>query len=84
MKRQELPGELYEVARWGNGYFSINANGHVEVHPTKDPQRAIDLKELVDRPRPLLGQLVAGNGASFPSGHVMAAVAVWLWRRPEP
>ena len=35
------------------------------------------LKELVDRPRPLLGQLVAGNGASFPSGHVMAAVAVW-------
>src|SRR5688500_3661980 len=41
--------ELYEVARWGNGYFSINASGHVEVHPTKDPQRAIDLKELVDR-----------------------------------
>src|SRR5687767_14375607 len=41
--------ELYEVARWGNGYFSINATGHVEVHPTKDPQRGIDLKELVDR-----------------------------------
>src|SRR5688572_23231810 len=41
--------ELYEVARWGNGYFSINATGHVEVHPTKEPQRAIDLKELVDR-----------------------------------
>ena len=35
------------------------------------------LKELVDRPRPLHGQLVAGVGASFPSGHVMAAVAVW-------
>src|SRR5687767_2579075 len=41
--------ELYEVARWGNGYFSINAAGHVEVHPTKDPQRGIDLKQLVDR-----------------------------------
>ena len=41
--------ELYEVARWGNGYFSVNRPGHLQVHPTKDPQRAIDLKELVDR-----------------------------------
>src|SRR6188474_418156 len=41
--------ELYEVARWGNGYFSVNDSGHVQVHPTKDPGRAIDLKELVDR-----------------------------------
>ena len=37
------------MSRWGNGYFSVNAAGHLEVHPTKDPQRAIDLKELVDR-----------------------------------
>jgi len=41
--------ELYEVARWGNGYVSVNEAGHVQVHPTKDPARAIDLKELVDR-----------------------------------
>jgi arginine decarboxylase len=41
--------ELYEVALWGHGYFSVNAAGHVGVHPTKDPARAIDLKELVDR-----------------------------------
>jgi arginine decarboxylase len=41
--------ELYEVSRWGNGYFSVNPSGHLEVHPTKDPQRAIDLKQLVDR-----------------------------------
>src|SRR6187431_3682122 len=41
--------ELYEVARWGNGYFSVSPNGHLQVHPTKDPQSAIDLKELVDR-----------------------------------
>jgi len=41
--------ELYEVARWGNGYFSVNGLGHVQVHPTKDPASAIDLKELVDR-----------------------------------
>ena len=41
--------ELYEVPRWGNGYFSVNGSGHVEVHPTKDATRGIDLKELVDR-----------------------------------
>ena len=41
--------ELYEVARWGNGYFSVNNAGHVQVHPTKDTSQAIDLKELVDR-----------------------------------
>ena len=35
------------------------------------------VKELVDRPRPELCQLVAGNGPSFPSGHVMAAIAIW-------
>ena len=41
--------ELYEVARWGKGYFSIAPNGHMRVHPTKDPERSIDLKELVDQ-----------------------------------
>jgi len=41
--------ELYEVSRWGHGYFSVNSAGHVQVHPTKDPARSIDLKELVDR-----------------------------------
>jgi arginine decarboxylase len=40
--------ELYEVRRWGAGYFSINAAGNVCVHPTKDTKRAIDLKQLVD------------------------------------
>ena len=40
--------ELYEVARWGKGYFSISPTGHVVVHPTKDPARSIDLKQLID------------------------------------
>jgi arginine decarboxylase len=40
--------ELYEVPRWGKGYFSISNAGHIQVHPTKDPSRAIDLKQLVD------------------------------------
>lgn len=41
--------ELYDVARWGKGYFSVGANGHLLVHPGKDPHRYIDLKQLVDQ-----------------------------------
>ena len=41
--------ELYDIARWGKGYFSIGQNGHVLVHPDKNPERSIDLKQLVDR-----------------------------------
>ena len=41
--------ELYDIARWGKGYFSIDDNGHVRVHPNKDPERWLDLKQLVDR-----------------------------------
>jgi arginine decarboxylase len=40
--------ELYELDRWGKGYFSISKDGHVLVHPTKDPARSIDLKQLTD------------------------------------
>jgi arginine decarboxylase len=41
--------ELYDVARWGQGYFSINDLGHLQVHPTKDPARGVDLKRLMER-----------------------------------
>src|SRR5687767_10436864 len=41
--------ELYDVPRWGQGYFSVTDQGHLQVHPTKDPNRGVDLKRLVDR-----------------------------------
>ncbi len=41
--------ELYDVARWGNGYFSVGDDGNLKVHPNRDPSRAIDLQALVDR-----------------------------------
>src|ERR687893_2063953 len=41
--------ELYDVARWGQGYFSVNEHGHLVVHPTKEPGRGVDLKRLIDR-----------------------------------
>src|SRR5580704_14024309 len=40
--------ELYDVASWGKGYFSVGKEGHLWVHPEKDPNRGLDLKELVD------------------------------------
>lgn len=40
--------ELYDVGRWGKGYFSISPQGHLLVHPERDPRRSIDLKHLVD------------------------------------
>src|SRR5271169_4116542 len=41
-------GELYDVSRWGKGYFSVGKNGHLWVHPDKEPARGLDLKELID------------------------------------
>ncbi len=40
--------ELYDVASWGKGYFSIGENGNLRVHPEKDPNGFVDLKQLVD------------------------------------
>src|SRR5712664_3487515 len=44
----QVASELYDVASWGKGYFSVDDAGHVGVHPTKDPARSIDLKKLID------------------------------------
>ncbi len=41
--------ELYDVASWGKGYFSVGANGHLWVHPSKEPARGIDLRELIEK-----------------------------------
>ena len=41
--------ELYDVASWGKGYFSVGANGHLWVHPSKDATRSIDLRELIEK-----------------------------------
>ncbi len=44
----QAASELYDVASWGKGYFSISDHGTVLVHPEKDAARYIDLKKLVD------------------------------------
>ena len=43
--------KLYGINQWGQGYFSVNDEGHVAVHPTQEPNLKIDLKKLVDELR---------------------------------
>ncbi len=43
--------ETYGIKNWGKGYFGINKSGHITVHPDKNPERSIDLKDLVDQIR---------------------------------
>jgi arginine decarboxylase len=43
--------KLYNISQWGAGYFSINEEGHVAVHPTQDPKLRVDLKKMVDELR---------------------------------
>ncbi len=40
--------ELYNVSRWGDGFFSVNERGNIEVYPRGHGGPAIDLKELVE------------------------------------
>ncbi len=40
--------ETYGVRTWGKGYFAVNKLGHLTVHPNKQPEESVDLKELID------------------------------------
>jgi arginine decarboxylase len=38
--------DLYNIDGWGVGYFKVNEAGHVAVHPSRDPDRGLDLFEI--------------------------------------
>jgi arginine decarboxylase len=38
---------LYNIDRWGSGYFTVNEKGHISVLPTQNPATPIDLTELL-------------------------------------
>jgi arginine decarboxylase len=42
---------LYNIDRWGTGYFTINSIGNVQVMPTKTNGQAIDLTDVVNEAR---------------------------------
>ncbi len=39
---------LYNIDRWGSGYFTINSRGNVEVQPTQNPAAAVDIMEVIE------------------------------------
>src|SRR5262245_59301581 len=39
--------ELYQIRRWGSGFFDVNDAGHVVVRPRKSAQEEIDLYEVI-------------------------------------
>lgn len=45
--RIEDSEELYNINGWGNGYFSINEKGHVQVTPRKQGGKSVDLSDLM-------------------------------------
>ena len=40
--------DLYNIDKWGNGYYRINERGNVAVSPCAGDPRELDIKELVD------------------------------------
>jgi arginine decarboxylase len=44
----ERAAETFGVDAWGAGYVGIAPSGALQVHPTREPDRAIDLLELVE------------------------------------
>ena len=39
---------LYNVDRWGTGYFSINQKGNVEVLPTQKQSTPMDITDVIE------------------------------------
>jgi arginine decarboxylase len=42
---------LYNIDRWGLGYFTINERGNISVSPTGEGNKAIDIMELIAEAR---------------------------------
>src|SRR5438132_7130229 len=40
--------QLHNLPNWGAGYFNINSEGHMVVHPDRQPGPVIDLMDVVD------------------------------------
>ncbi len=49
---------LYNIDRWGGGYFGINESGNVQIFPTQDTSTPIDIMDLVAEAK--------AQGLSFP------------------
>src|SRR5271156_6551616 len=39
---------LYNIDRWGSGYFTINDKGNIQVLPTRNANAKIDMMDVVE------------------------------------
>ena len=62
--------DLYNVDGWGIGYFGINEDGHVTVHPTKEVDRGLDLSPK----KALINRLVGGPTVEANSDSAAAVI----------
>ncbi len=44
---------LYNIDRWGTGYFTVNERGNIVVLPTQDPKTPIEITELIEAAKAL-------------------------------
>ncbi len=54
----EAARSLYNIDRWGAGYFDINAEGHVVARPLQERGAAVDMTVIIEEAR--------GRGLKFP------------------
>ena len=47
-EQYEESAVLYGIPNWGKGYFRVNEDGDLVVHPTLEPSRFVVLKQIVD------------------------------------
>lgn len=45
---KEKAKRTYLFDRWGNGYFDVNDQGHLSIHPLKEGSVGIDLTEVIN------------------------------------
>jgi len=39
---------LYNIDRWGTGYFTVNAKGHIQIQPTRNADAVIDIMDVIE------------------------------------
>ena len=54
----EAARSLYNIDRWGAGYFDINAEGHVIARPLQDRGASVDITDVIGEAK--------GRGLKFP------------------
>ena len=39
---------LYNIDRWGTGYFTVNGKGNIQIQPTRKAEAVIDIMEVIE------------------------------------